>query len=122
MTEESAEETTQVNEPLYWLPSWWGWMQDWSKCTTCLKYNHTPCMSCEIPPGLIGLACLVGGGTVAVAGIMRGNVGIHNQQQAQAAARVSSAEKVNRQLQRQQHTININVNNANRNKLRRNHD
>lgn len=102
--------------PQYWLPSWWGWVEDWGRCITCLEHNHTPCVSCEIPPGLIGLACLVGGGTATITGTMRGNVGIVNQRQAQAAARVSSAEKVNRQLQRQQQ-ININVN---QNKIRRN--
>lgn len=107
------------DEPLYWLPEWWDWMEDWSQCLTCLEYNHTPCTSCEIPPGLIALACLVGGGTATIAGAMRGNVGIHSHQQAKAAARVSSIEAVNQQLDRQQRQININVNNVNRN-VRRN--
>lgn len=107
--------------PRYWLPEWWEWMSDWSQCITCLKYNHSSCVSCEIPPGFLGLAQLVGGGTATVAGIMRGNVGIHNQKQAQAATRVSCTEKVNRQLHRQ-HQININVNNVNRNDLKRNYD
>lgn len=89
-------------EPRYWLPEWWGWMQDWSGCIACMRYNHSRCMSCEIPPGLLAMAQLVGGGTATVAGEMRGNVGIENQRQAKAAARVSSAQEVNIQLDRQQ--------------------
>ena len=96
-----------MTEPNYWLPSWWNWMQDWSDCAICLEYNHTPCASCELPPGLLGLVCLVGGGTATVAGTMRGNVGIESAQQARAAARVSGPELVNQQLQRQQVDVNI---------------
>lgn len=113
MTDEPERES-----PQYWLPTWWNWMQDWGQCIECIEHNHIPCTSCEIPPGLLGIACLVGGGTAAVAGNMRGNVGIVNQCQAKAAARVSSAEKVNRQIQRQRQ-ININVN-VNQNKIQRN--
>jgi len=74
------------SNPTYWIPSWWDWMSNWSDCATCLQYNGTPCASCEIPPGLLALAQLVGGGTATVAGSMRGNCGIANAQQAQAAA------------------------------------
>ncbi len=76
----------------YWLPTWWGWIEDWSRCRACLEYNHTPCTSCEIPPGILGIVCLVGGGTATVAGNLRGNQSITTAQQAQAASRMSSAE------------------------------
>ena len=74
-----------TDEPYYWLPEWWGWMEDWSSCIACMQYNHSRCLSCEIPPGLMALACLVGGGTAVATGGMRGNVGIANQRQARAA-------------------------------------
>ena len=96
----------------YWLPSWWDWMQDWSDCIACMKYNHSRRLSCEIPPGLLGLAQLVGGGTAAVAGRMSGNVGIASARQAKAAARVSGAEAVNKQIQRQQN-VTVNIQNVN---------
>lgn len=73
----------------YWLPSWWGWIEDWSRCRTCLEYNHVPCASCEIPPGMLDLACFVAGGTATVAGNLRGNVTIATAQQAQAAAQMN---------------------------------
>lgn len=73
----------------YWLPSWWGWIDRWDRCQTCLAYNGTSCAGCEIPPGLLGLAQLVGGGTATVAGNLRGNATIRNQQQARAAGRVA---------------------------------
>jgi len=91
-----------MTDPNYWLPSWWNWIEDWSDCRACLEQFGTTCTSCEIPPGMLGLVCLVGGGTAAVAGSMRGNVGIHSQQQAVAAARVSSPTQVSIQLKRQQ--------------------
>lgn len=116
MTERDAEKS---NQPLYWLPEWWGWMQDWSKCITCLEYNHSPCLSCEIPPGMLGLACLVGGGTAAGAGQLRGNVTIASHPQAEAAARVHDAGAVNRHLQRQQRQLNINANQSNITRNRR---
>jgi len=93
---------TDDDQPTYWLPQWWGWMDNWDQCSTCLAQNGTPCVSCEIPPGLLGLVQLVGGGTAAVAGNLRGNATIVNQRQAQAAARVTSAQEVNVQLDRQQ--------------------
>lgn len=70
----------------YWLPSWWDWMSRPAD---------------EIPPGLLALACLVGGGTAVVAGSMRGNTAIASARQAQAAARQHGAAAVNRQLDRQ---------------------
>ena len=93
----------------YWLPDWWGWMDNWDQCSTCLAYNGSPCASCEIPPGMLGLACLVGGGTAAVAGNLRGNATIASQQQAQAAARVESAAAVQNQLNRQNRVIQAQV-------------
>lgn len=92
----------------YWLPTWWGWIDHWDRCRTCIQYNGSPCASCEIPPGMLGLACLVGGGTAAVAGNIRGNATIASQQQAQAAARVPgvSAQQVNVELNRQQVELN----------------
>ena len=77
-------------------------MEDWSRCIACLEYNHSTCLSCEIPPGVMAMAQLVGGGTATIAGTMRGNVGIANQKQARAASRVSGTQAVDRQLQRQQ--------------------
>lgn len=94
----------------YWLPTWWNWIEDWSRCRACLEYNHAPCASCEIPPGMLGLACLVGGGTAAIAGQMRGNITITSHPQAEATARIHDAGVVNRQLQRQKRQINITVN------------
>jgi len=72
----------------YWLPTWWGWIDNWSDCRTCLAYNGSPCASCEIPPGMLGIVQLVGGGTATVAGNIRGNATIATQRQAQAATRV----------------------------------
>lgn len=72
-----------------------------------MQYNYSRCISCEIPPGLLAMAQLVGGGTTVVGGSMRGNVGIVSDRQAQAAARQHGVEPVNRQLNRQ---IDINVN------------
>ena len=88
----------------YWLPTWWGWIDNWDQCSTCLAYNGSPCAGCEIPPGMLGLVQLVGGGTAAVAGNLRGNATIVNQQQAQAAARLPgvSSQQVNAQVNRQQ--------------------
>lgn len=87
----------------YWLPSWWGWIENWDQCSTCIQYNGSPCAGCEIPPGMLGLACLVGGGTAAVAGNLRGNATIASQQQAQAAGRVPgvSRQEVNIQVNQQ---------------------
>lgn len=85
----------------YWLPEWWDWIEDWSECLTCLQYNHSRCISCEIPPGLLAMAQLVGGGVATVGGSMRGNCGIVNAHQAQCAARQHGVEPVNRQLDRQ---------------------
>lgn len=90
----------------YWLPSWWGWIDNWDRCSTCLAYNGSPCAGCEIPPGMLGLVQLVGGGTAAVAGNLRGNATIASQQQAQAASRVSGHQAVNAQIQRQQIELN----------------
>jgi len=97
-----------AEDPTYWLPAWWGWLDNWDQCSTCIAQNESPCVSCEIPPGLLGLACLVGGGTAAVAGNIRGNAAIASQQQAQAAARVPgvSRQQVNVQLDRQQVELN----------------
>lgn len=102
------------NDPLYWLPQWWGWIdQDWSRCQACLEYNHGTCISCEVPPGLLAIACLNGGGTTTVAGVMRGNVGIETAQQARAASLVSDRQAVNNQLRRQQQHRNIlNINDS----------
>lgn len=92
-----------MSDPLYWLPRWWGWIdQDWSRCQACLEYNHTTCISCEVPPGLLAIVCLNGGGTATVAGAMRGNVGIETPHQACAAAQVSGSKAVEEQLHRQQ--------------------
>jgi len=60
-----------AEDPTYWLPAWWGWMDNWDQCSTCIAQNGSPCVSCEIPPGMLGLACLVGGGTADVAGNIR---------------------------------------------------
>lgn len=76
----------------YWLPTWWDWIEDWSRCRACLEYNHVPCTSCEIPPGMLGLACLVGGGTAVIGGNLRGNQTIATGQQAQAAAQMNRAQ------------------------------
>ena len=92
----------------YWLPSWWGWMDNWDQCSTCIQMNGSPCASCEIPPGMLGLACLVGGGTAAVAGNLRGNATIASQHQAEAAARVPevSPTQVNIQVKKQNQKLN----------------
>jgi len=74
--------------PTYWLPKWWDAVSDWEKCRTCIRRNGSPCVSCEVPPGLLAMAQLVGGGVATVAGNMRGNQTITSQRQAQAAARV----------------------------------
>jgi hypothetical protein len=57
---------------------------------------------------MLGLACLVGGGTAAVAGNIRGNATIASQQQAQAAARVPgvSRQQVNIQVNQQNQKLN----------------
>jgi len=99
-----------MTEPNYWLPPWWGWMQDWGGCIECLKYNHSACLSCEIPPGVLALAQLVGGGTAAVAGSMRGNTTIASGRQAQAATRQHGAQAVENQLSQQKRELNLNVN------------
>lgn len=89
----------------YWLPSWWGWIDNWAQCRTCLRYNHSPCVSCEIPPGMLGLVQLVGGGTAAVAGNLRGNATIASHQQAVAASRMVRPRNVNIQLNKQNELI-----------------
>lgn len=91
MTDDARHER-RLGQPTYWLPSWWSWIEDWSRCRACLEYNHAPCVSCEIPPGMLGLACLVGGGTVAVAGSLRGNQTLATETQAHAAARMDPLE------------------------------
>lgn len=73
-----------MSNPTYWLPSWWGW----TDCMACLKYNKTMCTSCEIPPGLLAMACLVGGGVATVAGSKRGNIAVGSARQAAAANRM----------------------------------
>jgi hypothetical protein len=80
-------------------------MSNWSDCATCLQYNGTPCASCEIPPGLLALAQLVGGGTATVAGSMRGNCGIANAQQAQAAATQHGSAAVAHQFHQQKASV-----------------
>lgn len=81
---------TGDDRPTYWLPKWWDWIEDWSDCRSCLRQFGTPCVSCKIPPGLLGIACLVGGGTATVAGNLRGNQTITSPQQARAAQRATS--------------------------------
>lgn len=73
----------------FWLPTWWSWMSDWSGCLPCMQQFGTVCPSCEVPPGLIAIACLVGGGTTTVTGNLRGNQAIATARQAQAAARMA---------------------------------
>jgi hypothetical protein len=106
----------------YWLPAWWGWIENWDQCSTCLAYNGSPCASCEIPPGMLGLVQLVGGGTAAVAGNLRGNATIASQQQAQAAGRVPgvSRQQVNIQVEQQNAQLNrIQEQQRNRNGMQR---
>jgi hypothetical protein len=91
----------------YWLPEWWGWIDNWDTCSTCLAYNGSPCTSCEIPPGMLALACLVGGGTATVAGNLRGNATIASAQQAHAAAVQHGAAAVANQAQRKQSSVTI---------------
>lgn len=79
------------DRPTYWLPEWWDAVSDWAKCRTCIRRNGSPCVSCEVPPGLLGMAQLVGGGVATIAGNARGNQTITSQRQAQAAGRVPSA-------------------------------
>ncbi|SEO70790.1 hypothetical protein SAMN05216388_101763 [Halorientalis persicus] len=43
----------------------------------------------EIPPGMLAMAQLVGGGTALVCGNLRGNTAITSQRQAQAAGRMT---------------------------------
>lgn len=93
---------TDPREVTFWLPTWWDWHQNWDECQTCIQYNGAPCASCEIPPGLLALGCLVGGGTAVVGGSIRGNATIASQRQANAAARQHSVEQVNVQLDAQQ--------------------
>jgi len=81
--------------PTYWLPKWWSAVSDWSDCRTCMAYNGSPCASCEVPPGLLAMAQLVGGGVATVAGNARGNQTITSQRQAQAAARVPTSSTAN---------------------------
>lgn len=76
--------------PTYWLPPWW----DWTDCAACLKYNHSPCVSCEIPPGVLAMAQLVGGGVATIAGAPRGNTAVTSQRQARAVERMGVADHV----------------------------
>lgn len=99
--EENAGDSLQVETsggydvPTYWLPKWWDAVSDWSDCRTCMAYNGSPCASCEVPPGLLAMAQLVGGGVATVAGNARGNQTIVDQRQAQAAARVPTSSTAN---------------------------
>ena len=78
----------------YWLPEWWNWIENWYGCVNCLEYFHKPCVSCEIPPGVLGLAQLVGGGSVSVAGNARGNIPVASQEQARAVERMVGDKEV----------------------------
>ena len=78
----------------YWLPWWWNWMSDWGDCVTCMEWFGTPCASCEIPPGLLAMAQLVGGGTATVAGNCRGNQSIASARQLRAAGRMPDAGRL----------------------------
>lgn len=104
----------------YWLPTWWSWIDNWHCCQTCLEYNGTPCASCQIPPGMLGMVQLVGGGIAEVAGNLRGNAMIATERQANAAARVSSAGRVDQQLRRQQRALDLSVTAEQINRKRRN--
>lgn len=86
-----------MSEPRYFLPAWWDWMSRWGDCLPCLRFGRR-CPSCEIPPGVMALAQLVGGGTAVVSGSMHGNAGIHTARQATAAARQHGSEQVAQQL------------------------
>jgi len=86
-----------MTESPFFLPEWW----DYAACIHCMRHNLGMCASCEIPPGLLGLAQLVGGGTVAIGGSMTGNVGIALETQAVAAARQHGVDVVSHQLERQ---------------------
>lgn len=99
-----------MSSETYWLPPWWNWIDNWDRCRTCLAYNGTPCASCAIPPGLLAMAQLVGGGTATVAGNLRGNATIASARQARAATRQHGTGRVSEQLHRQQRQLNVDVN------------
>jgi len=100
--------------PTYWLPSWW----DWTDCAACLRYNHTPCASCEIPPGVLAMVQLVGGGVATVAGAPRGNTAVTSQRQARAVERMGVADSV--VLTASDLTVDVQQQNQARSRLERN--
>lgn len=61
----------------------------------------------EIPPGMLAIAQLNGGGTATVAGSLRGNTTIASNAQAQAAARQHGAGAVQAELDRQQVQVEL---------------
>lgn len=102
----------------YWLPYWWDTISDWSDCAACLEYFGTPCTGCEVPPGLLAIACLVGGGTTTVAGNCRGNQTIIGTRQTRAVERMTGLNnvQVNGTPVGRLQNLNVNVeNNLNRN-------
>jgi len=52
-------------------------------------YSPGPDVRDEIPPGMLAVAQLVGGGTTTVCGNLRGNTAITSQKQAQAVQRMT---------------------------------
>lgn len=85
-----------MGDTTYWIPAWWNWMDRWGKCITCLEYNHSPCLSCEIPSEIIGIVCLVDGGTTTKVGNM------HSAVQVNAASQSSNIHSVTNQRRLQQ--------------------
>lgn len=73
----------------------------------------------DVPPGMLALAQLNGGGTATVAGNLRGNVAIHSQAQAAAARRQHGAHAVNRHADLSRVNVDVNASEETTRRLQR---
>lgn len=74
----------------------------------------------DIPPGMLAMAQLVGGGTATVSGNLRGNVAIHSQAQATAASRQHGAQAVERHADLSNVNVDVNASEETARRLERN--